>query len=478
MRSDRRKAGLQLLYAIPSVFLLGWIAMHAGIVGLGQWQGDEYDYAASLREQGLGFALHRVATHSPRPLSEFFICLYMEIVNSTGRPLIGPVLGLGWTIFLLGCNLPLIICYAGRLLPRLFVGLCLTTLFLIGHPAADLFYWPFAAIAYLPTVAALTVVTIQILDDRNQTSRGRLISMLSLLVAGASSEIGSMVVLAFVSSMLATATLRRGEKMGVAWLIPPLLLSVGVLSMTILHRGAEPPTILSLTSHNMINSIRSAFIQALRVILEVDPNDADWGQENSGYLAYGVPIKLVVFVGFVLSARRCFGRAPLIPTLALILSLFIGITGSTLSAYYQFGFLCCQRHETLRQCLIVLTILGVATMLGSRQRLIRVGAVSEVASVTCLTVAIMVMAVWRIPNLVYAYHHSAESDADLKRTWDSGFGSGSAIIMSEPDGPLVHSWSFPTGEHKASPTNSFDVGSIMRFFRKRDLLVLPSSQSP
>jgi hypothetical protein len=247
----------------------------------------------------------------------------------------------------------------------------------------------------------------------------------------------------------------------------PFGLSAAILLCGSIDRGTKPTPLVTPTSHHLLPSLIAAVPEALRAYAMVDPSDGDWGHAGVGTVALGVPLKLLIFAGFALLVPACFPRVRRFPLLALAGALCVGVFASIASAYLEFGFLCCQRHETARQCLVVLALLAVAGVLPRR----RTG-FSAPAGVVCLMVAMAPMAAWRLPDLVYAYRHATASHAHLARLWATGFSPDGPAIMQQSDGLLVHAWSFPVGDHVSAPPKS-DIFEAMNFFKKRELVVLP-----
>ena len=457
-----------LLVCLPLLLI---VLVHMGLVGLGQWQGDDYDYAAGLRDHGVAFAWHRLTTDTPRPFSETLLFFYAAAIDRLHRPLIGTFLSLCWAILLLGCGGRLILRPQGRLVPRLLLALSLASLFLLGHPLADMLYWPVGAAAYAPTVAALCFLLIHILDDSLGTAAGRAIAAAALVVAVTSSEMGAFVSLGFTAAMLLAQVKRPCQP--VAWLLVPLILSLCVFAVTALNgRAAGAPTLASPTGHHLLASLRAAVPQTLRAMGMIDRNDGDWGQQGAGSLALGIPLKLLLLAGFLLTAHRCFGRIPRWPLIALILALLFGMFASLFAADYQFGFQCCQRHKAVRQCFMVLVLLASACLVAPAPRDAR-GRV--VAGLLCLTLAIARVAVWRLPDLVAAYRSTQAAEISLRETWQSGLAAGpTAIVRQRPATLLTHAWTFPLGQHWFSPTQPYDIRSIMQFFKDDEVTVLPS----
>ena len=448
-----------------SAGLLAFLLAYLPTVAQGQWQGDEYDYAANLRDHGIGFTLHRVAYFGPRPVSELFIWLYAELINATHKPWIGTFTAFGW-------GASLLIAFAGFLtfrtqafLPRIFLALCLASLFLLGHPVADFLYWPMGMIAYLPTVAGLCALTLLILDGHLSSRSGRNWAMAALLVAAGSSEVGAMAVLCFGSVMFCWAIRSRAPWL---WLVPPLAMICFVFYVIFTGRAAAPPTLPSPTGHHLFASLTTAAWQFGRDLLVVHRNDLAGGFEGDGLLRAGTKIKLLILAGFILLARQCFARPPFWPSLILLASLLFAIFASIVSAYYQFGFLCCQRHESVRQCLEILALLTGAALVAPALPAAR----AVPAAILCLGLAMAPMLAWRIPSLALAWRAREASAASRTLTWQTGLGPGERMLFSQPDAPLIHRPMFPPGDHLAGPTQPWDIYSLLRFFQKRDVRVL------
>jgi hypothetical protein len=138
----------------------------------------------------------------------------------------------------------------------------------------------------------------------------------------------------------------------------------------------------------------------------------------------------------------------------------------------EFGFLCCQRHETARQCLMVLALLAGAGALplcpddpAWRRRV--------PAGIACLGLALAPMVYARAPDLLYAYRHAASSRAHLATLWRTGFAPDpQPAVLQQSDAKLVHAWTFPAGDHRVAAPRS-DVAMVMGFFRKHEVIVLP-----
>ena len=77
--------------AVPCVIL----ALHAALLPQGRWY-DEYFTFGAYRLYGWPGFIHRLASWSPRPVSEALIWGYWRAVHATGRPLVAPALLVAW----------------------------------------------------------------------------------------------------------------------------------------------------------------------------------------------------------------------------------------------------------------------------------------------------------------------------------------------------------------------------------------------
>jgi hypothetical protein len=150
-------------------------ALFVGLTPLGQWE-DEYSSFASLTNSSF-FAWNAALIHwIPRPVSNLALGIYGFAVVSTQHPLVASVLLTLW-IGLFACV---------TLSPFFFfrkygwgdrgllfsLGLALMSVFLLGHPISDAFYWPQAALAYLPTLGSISIIFWVICADRIATTGG------------------------------------------------------------------------------------------------------------------------------------------------------------------------------------------------------------------------------------------------------------------------------------------------------------------
>lgn len=114
-----------------------------GLLPYGHWQPDEYRNLVSYRRDADYFFWSRLATWSPRPVSELLVYAYLSAVDTLRQPLIAEALAVAWLI-LIACLVVPAFLYrrrcGGRLSDVMALPLCLLCLFLVGHPVAEMFY--------------------------------------------------------------------------------------------------------------------------------------------------------------------------------------------------------------------------------------------------------------------------------------------------------------------------------------------------
>ena len=179
-----------LLGGIALVIVLVTIALHFGLVDIGQWAYDEFAIISSYLDNGWVAFSTRLFQCGPRPISETLIWIYGCLVNWAQRPLIGAFLGLLWLTLI---SAPLIAFIQipkvfGVNSPRSFMfsalfAFGLVALFLGEHNPGTLFYSPVVAAAYL--------CFFQLAYSLTERTEGRVITALALIVAAASSETGA-----------------------------------------------------------------------------------------------------------------------------------------------------------------------------------------------------------------------------------------------------------------------------------------------
>lgn len=447
------------------------IAAYAGLLPAGHWQ-DEYYTFARFRDEGLSFLIERIRTWSPRPLSEVLVYLYSMVVVKTGRPLITTVLSITWLVTALAVVV-LPARYAQRHDRALTatVGLALCALFLANHPTGEMYYWPQAAIAYVPALAAIGALFWICVASGLESGRARRAAAAMLIVAACSIEIGAMLVFAIVGLTIASAFAVpriRKEWRKAVWLVLPFLVSAGVLALVFHGRVSNGNEVMGDAA--IVHHARPALHAAIREFAKAIAV-SDWNSRSRLQIALAILGKALVFVAFVgLSTRlsRERAHAGAMCWLTILCAACAATTFLTIAAaFYQFGMLCCERHDTLRQCLIYIAIISAACALGLRPRPAQ-QARSAALSLALLSIAVAINLLSSVDALRSDY---ARYDAlrDFKiANWNRGTAPTSSMLFEQTmpgrivGGVTVDQKTYTLG----TPENGWWIDGVMQFFHK------------
>jgi len=458
---------------VPAVAVTGVltliVVLHIGLLDAGQWSGDEYYNFGLLRTLGRTYFWHRVLHWSPRPLSEGLVYAYWLAIRQFG-PFIAPFLSLLWAM-LAGATLAhLFRSDRAHALPRLLLGASILASFLLGHSVAEMFYWPMGAVAYLPTLAAVTYLVLALLDGRLETRGGRAGIAVALVVAAGSSELGALFVAGFLPLLLLLHRTRGAGRIATLWwMLVPFGLSLAVLGLTALAKGRMDVSLIPIspTLHHFWPSLGAALTQSAREFLSLDAGASGWGA-----LMSGAATRVLLFLGFRWCLRRGgFGPVPAAHVLALSGALVLAGLASLVAGYDLFGFPCCPRHDTFRQCAYVLVLLALA---GLRIDPSRAGVLDHPAvGPGALLVATLLAFDGRGAELVAAYRMYPLTEQARAETWQNGARPGPEMEFRDATGPMMRFIVWPTGRFTRDPKSPWPVWGIATFFDKQVVRIAP-----
>ncbi len=122
--------------------------------------------------------------------------------------------------------------------------------------------------------------------------------------------------------------------------------------------------------------------------------------------------------------------------LALVLGAFV----SVVAAYHQFGALCCERHATFRQAMILLALLTLGGLLGSALMVQRSA---------LLTLLLLLLLVLRAGALYSDWLLRDQIFAARQRTWESAASPGDAMtFFLAPAGRIINEDALPAGQYR------------------------------
>lgn len=437
------KAGTPLRMGRHAVLLAASavLAFHALLLPLGAWHADEYMLFAFIHRLGWSAVSDRLVGWSPRPFSEVALYAYARLVEWQGAPHVGWMLAAIW-----GVTLAVLIA-AGRIsglgvTPALAVP---AAALLVATPG-EMWYWPAASAAYLPALAGIASAALLLCGGAPGRGAAAFLSA-SLTLAAGSAEAAAILVLVLGAAQLARHALspvvRRVAPEEPAWVwLPPLLLAAGVLLVLATARGAQMVEAVSPgpTVGNLWLSLEAAQAMLGPILLGVPATPRE-----DAPIWFGLAVKLAILAGYW--GLLPGGPRPLARRLTCVLGLaaiLVTILASAAFAFRQFGVLCCPRHETFRQGLLVVTALFLAATLPAGPGVLRRAAPWVMAA------ALIVMLVLRWPALRADLALAAPIAEIRAANWAAGRAAGEAMsFRNEPLGRLTsRSWFLPPGIHR------------------------------
>jgi len=470
----------RLLACISFVVLLVTIALHFGLVDVGQWTNDEFGIIASYRDKPWPALCDRVMRWSPRPVSELLIWIYAWLVNLTHKPFIGIFLGLLWLMLL---STPLIAFLQLRMRfsrdwrgPSLYFSIFawqLTALFLLEHSPGELFYWPVGAAAYLTTLSAITLCFFQLACNLTEHHGGRIIAALSLVFAAGSSETGAFFTLVFgclsligmsVDKVVGTVCNRK-----ILWHLIPALFALGLFGL-LLHNRARTQEALfpNPEYHNLYISLKAALGQTLKEYLVS-------GHRLS---TRGILLGLLLKACFFLAVRYCWLSSGIkVPRKQVLIIFALSVVAtnyfSIAASYYGYGGLTNSWHEELRQCMVMLFVATMGLFSCHYRPRIRNERRGEWLAALFVLATVILLVPRRCTALIHDYRNYTVCIENRNKSWASGLADGNTMIwFSPPTGQVANTLIFPPGTYDLESQNA-DYVHIMHFFNKSVLEIRP-----
>jgi hypothetical protein len=333
------------------------LCSYARLLPAGHWQGDEFGMLHAIQRVGIRYPFDRmvgaeVTGRSPRPLSEILDWAYMRTAMVVGRPLIPEILGLLWFMaVVLAVAIPALR-RDGR---GVATGLTLLALALMLREPGEAFYWPVGACAYVPMIGAVIGATVLLRGPlRSSSDLWRLAAL--QIVAACSNEIGATVALAW--SGLATALTWRRPVARLP-LIGPGIVGAVICGLTWFGRMQDASEVWAHTPY--ANATGASLLGALPILGRIFLN----GPALVSGLAPNMWIgSAMLLAGVVLFARGSDNPAPN-RRLALAWggAMILGAWLSIAAALRAFGTYCCQRHTTVQETLVLLSVATLAGLL-------------------------------------------------------------------------------------------------------------------
>lgn len=477
---DRFLGDVESAIFIPGAAALLCVVAYVGQLALGRWQNDEFMLFTNERSWGWHALLPRLS-YSPRPLSEAILAVYGEVVIRLQRPLVEPFLLLLW----IGVLVAMTVAVRGVLPPQRWRAVsaaalagCLFAFVLVTGNVTELFYWPMAAAAYLPTAAAASVLLFLLSGPLD--ARRRLACAAALAVAATSSEMGAAFSISFGAaaclgrlSWMRPAIRARPQPIELWWLLPALV-GAGVLAdilsmragMVELDAGTR-----ALTGHPVTAATRGLS----RMVLDLVSVDRADGNARP---SLAVVWRLFFAASFVALWRRASGAVSVAGPWhgVLALALLGGGFFSTATAYYHYGSLCCERQQSTRFWYVdLLTILAMAALAGRFGTRTLASWRAPAWLPAAALAASLLPALFRTQGLLEDYDGLKLASQARVRTWRSAVKAeaSSVVFYLPPDGGhmLVRGTFEIPGTYASDSTDRPLLQAIGRFFHKPEVVV-------
>ncbi len=468
-------------FARATVLLSAFVVIaHAGLIPLGFWQPDEYHQLSLFRDGSLASVVVDLLKWTPRPVHILLVGLYASVVEWSATPAVGPTLAFAWAIAFASLY------FAARAHCKNPFAIALSVfaaLLLVGRPA-EVFYWPVGLSAYLPTVVGIASASLLLMRDLSG-KRYRVGLAISLAVAAASSEMGAVFVLSYAILRLLSIVLtgqRKQHDAVWAWLAPGVLalVEIGIFFTNRATLSGETMQSGAATLDALWPSVTAALPALLWEITALPMLPGDTTD-----LVLGLPLKLALFLGLrpgpgsrVISQER--RNEGVIRALALLATCFL----SLYFAFNHFGVICCPRHETARQIMIILAIASATLVCPTRSS---VWITTSRGRAALVLLPLVVLMARRSVQLPYDYRLYSEASEAHRSTWSSGSNQASSSMryVNPPKTKVINHWRLEPGIYKAddseSPTSSplWHSQAILRFFEKSELRVdTPDLEAP
>jgi hypothetical protein len=445
--------------------------MHLALLPQGQWF-DEYFTFSFLRVWGWAGLVIRLEHWGMRPFSELLAFFYCRLALLSRQPLIWECLALCWLI-LFGFLAAAIAPWRGPARPaRGILLLALPLLFLVSAPVGELWYWPLGALAYLPALGAACYASIVIMGPGLRRDRNWVALSFCLTIGALSTELGAFFAL-LISPLLFIDLFFRREPGGIrqAAVIGVPFMAAGFVMVSLMHgRAASPSEMVAAGSfHHALPSLRRALPHVLAGM--AGWHDTGWGDTAWGTVR-ALASRAVLFAGSVL-VLRCAWPAPVARArIGLLLAALAGTALLSIAgAFYQFGVLCCERHESYRQALYLLMVAASAGLVPRHLSLPSGWRRAELAA-ALLTLSVAIAAPPRIPALLEEYRDAHAQTKALAALFASGNdkATDTLTMILAPTGPLFQASPILPGSYSMSPPPPWYVQGPMLFFGKTHLV--------
>jgi hypothetical protein len=365
--------------------------------------------------------------------------------------------------------------------PDLLVALALLALFVAGAGHTTwVFYWPAAAVAYIPTIAASLLLFLQVARGRLSNSAGRLLCGCCLIVAAGTSETGATFALCYgllQAVQWVLVAFKKGDNLprpAFVWWFLPTVMSVVVLLIVWLNRfhAIERPGLpVGPTKGHPLASLIASMNELPGEVLGRSAHFFGW---------HGLGSRLPSEILLALGVGLCWSRFGPLPKAsarqicALVAALWLACLFTIAAANLHFGVVCCDQHESVRRCWILLSVAGIGMLLSpwlGRRRLQRFAISSALAQ---FLLCAAVLSAWHPTPVLRTYRMYSSVRQATEQNFQEGFHAGDKqmIFLLLPETLIAHP-QIPPGNYTQGSETPPDIENILTFFKKSCMVARP-----
>lgn len=465
------------------------IAVYTGLIPLGKWYPDEYDTYLHFRELGVTFLVERMLHWSYRPFSELLIYAYSQAVLFTGSQLMTRFLGSLWLILVTVVCLPVVVRLrkdgVRAAAPYFSLALVVIVLFLSSKDIGEVFYWPQGSAAYLPALACLGFITFHLsIGDEGGFAETMSVALV-LAVLALSVEVGAVIATLYVLVFAALGLIWPFIKNG------PTVLRRADLGLAIALIAALPVFYFVLNGRMAGTAelfgdaaIAKHLFRSLWEALKRFPADGlglKYASDEPLWFFATLLAKILLFLGALNVFRSKMvqsgvGQRRLLKLIAWLIALLGGSLFSLLAAFYQFGLICCERHQTTRECLVILAIIVAAKLAALLRPKSSVANPRQWAALLLVGATIFAAAA-NASALLSDYAHYSVAWNARNSTWLEGMSDKTSMVFKQP--PIlrvVGGQEWPIGQYDREPEPVLTIRVILDYFGKTHLDMRPAGE--
>jgi hypothetical protein len=201
----------------------------------------------------------------------------------------------------------------------------------------------------------------------------------------------------------------------------------------------------------------------------------------------GAVTKLGFLAAMVCLARKRRTRASISASrLAFVAACLAVVPLTIIAAYYQFGSECCERHYSLRQCMVFLGLGAAAPLVAALMDARLKGRAVDTSraaswSMRCLLLALVVAASQSSGRLKHDLRRVATIREAQTATWVSGQSDSASmtVVQFRPGEVVGGNGVHPPGAYPLDGPPPEELSSMLTYFSKRSVIVgksLPDSK--